>query len=65
MANQKIISVFVFDTQSWYNNNYGGEDRFKFEFNHLCKAIIAYKSGFLFKGNKETKIPNIIFTIPN
>ncbi len=47
-----VMSVFVFDTQNWYNKNYGGEERFIFEFNHLCKAIIAYKSGLMFEGNE-------------
>ncbi len=66
MANQKMImSVFVFDTQNWYNDNYGGEKRFISEFDLLCKKIIDYKGGLMFKGNKETRIPNIIFTIPN
>ncbi len=66
MANEKMImSVFVFDTQNWYNKNYGWEKRFIFEFDLLCKSIIEYKNGFMFRGNKETGIPNIIFTIPN
>ncbi len=66
MANKKMnMSVFVFDTQNWYNKNYGGEERFISEFDLLCEKIIYYKGGLMFKGNGETGIPNIIFTIPN
>ncbi len=59
-----IMSVFVFDTQNWYNNEYGGEKRFISEFDLLCNQIMDYKDGIMFRGNKETGISNIIFTIP-
>jgi hypothetical protein len=52
MANKKMMmSVFVFDTQNWYNDNYGGEERFISEFDLLCKSIIKYKNGLMFRGN--------------
>ncbi len=52
MANKKMnMSVFVFDTQNWYNKNYGGEERFISEFDLLCKSIIKYKNGLMFRGN--------------
>jgi hypothetical protein len=53
MANKKMMmSVFVFDTQNWYNKNYGGEERFISEFKLLCEKIIYYKGGLMFKGNE-------------
>ncbi len=58
------MSVFVFDTQNWYNKNYGGEERFISEFDLLCEKIIYDKGGLMFRGNIDTGIPNIIFTIP-
>lgn len=55
----------MFDTQNWYNKNVGGEKRFNFEFNFLCKSILNYKGGNMFRGNDETGISKILYTIPN